>query len=261
MRKKDAETIRSMLLQRRRLLFNEVAHTEADLSALDAAAEIELEEAAQDEQMRRLLARLDRRAKTEVEEIDGALARLASGRYGTCVTCAEPITSARLQALPATPLCIACATVAERPESLEATVELGEPASAPPRADLPAEYALLSDRELRDTVREQLVADDRLDLDELRIVCRHGVVYLDGEVPSQAEHQILLHTITDVMGLAAVVDRIRVGETQRVREPSSAGESPSAQRSRWEDLPVTEDVVEATDADFDAPSKPPSDGE
>ncbi|WP_417660605.1 TraR/DksA family transcriptional regulator [Pseudomonas sp.] len=35
--------------------------------------------------------------------------RLAEGTYGQCLKCAEPIESARLQALPATAYCLACA--------------------------------------------------------------------------------------------------------------------------------------------------------
>ncbi|MFI8482543.1 TraR/DksA family transcriptional regulator [Pseudomonas sp. NPDC078700] len=35
--------------------------------------------------------------------------RLTEGTYGQCLKCAEPIESARLQALPATAYCLACA--------------------------------------------------------------------------------------------------------------------------------------------------------
>jgi DnaK suppressor protein len=260
MRKKEIEAIQRALLRQRKLLLKEVADTEADLAALDDAAEIEFEEVAQDEQMRRLLDRLDRRAKVEVEDIDRALARIAAGSYGICIACGESITSARLQALPATTYCISCATAAERGERPEAG---GESPEAPPRAELPPEYALLSDHELRDVVREQLAGDDRLDLDELRIVCRHGVLYLDGEVPSLVERQILLHTLADVMGLTALVDRVRVAEARRQHEDRTSDNVKPARRGAGEDRPVTEDVVEAAegDADFDAPSKPLPDTE
>jgi RNA polymerase-binding transcription factor DksA len=39
-----------------------------------------------------------------------ALARLASGNYGLCTTCGEPIALARLEALPAAAQCIQCAS-------------------------------------------------------------------------------------------------------------------------------------------------------
>jgi len=39
-----------------------------------------------------------------------ALTRLEEGRYGQCLGCGEPIQLARLQAMPAAELCLACAT-------------------------------------------------------------------------------------------------------------------------------------------------------
>jgi RNA polymerase-binding transcription factor DksA len=43
-----------------------------------------------------------------------ALARLDAGTYGRCERCGEPISAARLKALPYTPVCIGCAQAAER---------------------------------------------------------------------------------------------------------------------------------------------------
>lgn len=44
-----------------------------------------------------------------VAQIDGALARLDEGTYGICERCGRPIGAERLEALPYTALCIACA--------------------------------------------------------------------------------------------------------------------------------------------------------
>ncbi|MBI1814966.1 MAG: TraR/DksA C4-type zinc finger protein [Deltaproteobacteria bacterium] len=262
MRKKDRDALYQTLQYHRRLLLKEVAVTETDLHALEGTRDSELEEAAQEEVTMRLLDRLDRRAKVEVEEIDRALARMAAGTYGFCIRCEEVIAPARLQALPATSYCIACANAAER-GMLTAAIEEPVVGDTPPRATLPPEYALLSDRELQTTVREQLLADGRLDFDELRIVCRHGVVYVEGEVPSNAEHQILLHTLNDVMGLTAVVDHVRVEQAPWQREDRTREEPTPLPRARWQDQPATEDVTEAIEdgSDFDAPSKPLPDTE
>ncbi|MBI4516972.1 MAG: TraR/DksA C4-type zinc finger protein [Deltaproteobacteria bacterium] len=261
MRKNELDALRSTLLHQRSVLLKEVADTEADLATLEAMRESELEECAQDERLTRLLDRLDRRAKAEVEDIDRALARCADGRYGICTQCAQPIAAARLRVLPAAALCITCASaLGRRPPAAAAA----EPESEPPaRADLPPEYALLSDHELQDAVSAQLVADGRLDLDELRIVCRHGVLYLDGDVPSAAEHQILLHTVTDLMGLTAVVDRVRIEQAPWQREDRAPGELPPAERVPWQEPATTEDVVEAGEdgADYDAPDRPLPDEE
>jgi RNA polymerase-binding transcription factor DksA len=47
-------------------------------------------------------------ATAALSEIDAALARMHSGRYGQCVNCGQPIEAARLDALPMAPLCMPC---------------------------------------------------------------------------------------------------------------------------------------------------------
>ena len=47
-------------------------------------------------------------AITALDEIDAALARMADGRYGLCVNCAQPLPAARLEVLPRAPLCMQC---------------------------------------------------------------------------------------------------------------------------------------------------------
>jgi DnaK suppressor protein len=48
------------------------------------------------------------RAEEVVHEIDRALARIAAGTYGRCEDCGGPIPIERLEALPATPVCVVC---------------------------------------------------------------------------------------------------------------------------------------------------------
>ena len=43
-----------------------------------------------------------------IEAVDAAIARLAAGRYGICTTCGQPISAARLEALPSAAHCIDC---------------------------------------------------------------------------------------------------------------------------------------------------------
>lgn len=47
--------------------------------------------------------------RREVDEIRGALARIREGRYAVCAGCGGEIPAARLEALPCTSVCIACA--------------------------------------------------------------------------------------------------------------------------------------------------------
>ena len=46
----------------------------------------------------------------EIRAVEGALLRIASGTYGTCVDCDEPIAPARLRAQPAATRCHRCQT-------------------------------------------------------------------------------------------------------------------------------------------------------
>jgi len=51
---------------------------------------------------------LSAQARAAVEDIDVALGKIASGTYGTCERCGQPIPKARLKALPQARLCVAC---------------------------------------------------------------------------------------------------------------------------------------------------------
>jgi DnaK suppressor protein len=105
---------RRKLLDRRAALFRTVAHVEDDLRWLDTNIEPEVEEEGQEENIARLLARLDDRGKAEIEAIDAALARIAAGEYGRCVACGEAIPPARLDAMPTATTCVSCAQGRER---------------------------------------------------------------------------------------------------------------------------------------------------
>lgn len=48
-------------------------------------------------------------ARAHLRELDAAEARLAAGTYGVCEECGEPVGAARLEARPASRLCIRCA--------------------------------------------------------------------------------------------------------------------------------------------------------
>ena len=58
---------------------------------------------------RQQIAALLDEARTTLADIDAAEQRMQTGQYGTCTTCGLQITDERLDALPATPTCVACA--------------------------------------------------------------------------------------------------------------------------------------------------------
>lgn len=101
--------LRRRLLDQRRDLFARLARTEDDLRWLGANVEPEAEDEAQEETATAMLLRLDDLGKHELAAIDGALARMGRGEYGTCARCRQPIAVARLEAVPAATACVGCA--------------------------------------------------------------------------------------------------------------------------------------------------------
>jgi DnaK suppressor protein len=59
---------------------------------------------------RELAAGMRSAARKHLADIDAALEHLADGRYSECERCGRPIAPERLQALPSTRVCIACAS-------------------------------------------------------------------------------------------------------------------------------------------------------
>jgi RNA polymerase-binding transcription factor DksA len=51
---------------------------------------------------------LDQMLEKHLADIDSTLKRLEEGTYGICTSCGEPISKARLAALPQTCLCLKC---------------------------------------------------------------------------------------------------------------------------------------------------------
>jgi RNA polymerase-binding protein DksA len=50
------------------------------------------------------------RLRETLHEVEAALEKIENGTYGNCESCGQPIAPARLEAKPATPLCIDCAS-------------------------------------------------------------------------------------------------------------------------------------------------------
>lgn len=111
----DEDALRRQLLERRRVLFEEVEGVEADLRVMDESRELEVEEQGQAEAMRRVLCRMGEQERAELEEIWSALAKIASGTYGICESCGRIIGLARLRARPAAMLCAPCQRAKEGP--------------------------------------------------------------------------------------------------------------------------------------------------
>lgn len=100
---------RAQLETRLAELLARLDHIEHDLDAPlpkdaeDAAIELEDDEA---------LEALGEAGQAEIAKIRAALKRMEDGTYGICVRCGDPISEARLDVLPFTPLCKDCAAEA-----------------------------------------------------------------------------------------------------------------------------------------------------
>jgi RNA polymerase-binding transcription factor DksA len=241
----DARTraeLAQALRRQRAALLKQFFGAETDLRWIAEDRESELEERAQEERAARVLAGLDDRSLREIAEIHGALQRMIGGTYGKCLDCGRAIPLPRLRAVPTTAFCVECAREEERAGA-------AAPAPAAPRhpGRLPPDLEPLLDREVEEALRELVREDHRIDTEELRLVCRHGIVHLEGAVPSEAERQMLLKLVSDVAGCEEVVDHLQVNELLWER-PERTRPSP---RERIRPAPYepvgTEDVVESTE--------------
>lgn len=105
----NTEAIRQRLMARRdelrmrELRVNTGLKQQPDLSTSDYG------DVAKESERNGILSALSRTTDAELKRIDDALKRLAAGRYDTCVVCGEEIEPQRLEAVPTTNRCIACA--------------------------------------------------------------------------------------------------------------------------------------------------------
>ncbi|MBB2750484.1 UNVERIFIED_ORG: RNA polymerase-binding transcription factor DksA [Rhizobium aethiopicum] len=82
---------------------------DADLgAALDPDSEDRITQVENDQ----VLTEMRREAREQIASIDAALERLKRETFGRCVRCLRPIETKRLNALPYTPFCVACAHLA-----------------------------------------------------------------------------------------------------------------------------------------------------
>ncbi len=118
MRQKLIDELASALRRKRENLLQDVPMTVTEIEAITAERESELEESAQNDRIIRLSSHLRERDQRTIREIDAALERIAAGIYDECALCENDIDINRLRALPATTLCIECATAREKKQRL-----------------------------------------------------------------------------------------------------------------------------------------------
>jgi hypothetical protein len=77
----------------------------------------------------------------------------------------------------------------------------------------------LSDDELREVVREHLAANNSVDVDDITIRVKDGVVHLEGRVGTEAEMRVAERVITDVLGIEVVENELVVDAIRRPSTP------------------------------------------
>ncbi|MGH8259467.1 MAG: TraR/DksA family transcriptional regulator [Steroidobacteraceae bacterium] len=105
----NTEAIRERLLARRDELRTREVRANTGLRQQPDLSTADFGDISNQSERNGLLTALSRTADAELKRIDGALERLADGRYSTCVICGEEIEPQRLEAVPYTDRCFACA--------------------------------------------------------------------------------------------------------------------------------------------------------
>ncbi|MFZ2445507.1 MAG: TraR/DksA family transcriptional regulator [Syntrophobacteraceae bacterium] len=242
MSREEIMFLRNMLLDRRSSVLDRVRKLAAAWQELEERA-IELEEEAQKASIQKPYDQLDVSGKLEIEQIDLALTKMTIGEYGVCESCGDDISPRRLEVLPSARLCVECARDYEKTHR-----RLPRTTEAVGAARIPDEYQGLTNDQIVHAIYERLQSDERIDTEELKIAVRKGVLYLDGAVPGELEHEIIHQLLTDVMGFTAIVDHLEVNELILERddyEDRSAGRAGLGDRLFYDHDDMHEDTFES----------------
>jgi hypothetical protein len=104
----------------------------------------------------------------------------------------------------------------------------------------------LSDRELRDLVREHLEASTALDIDDITVRIEDGVVVLEGRVGDAGEEQVAEHVLTDILGITKFRNELVSDPNRRAESPMAIDEH-LADEDRHDGLLLGDKAVSLTD--------------
>ena len=152
--------LKALLLNRKREILKQLAHLEMGRDAQKERV-IELGDAAQKEDLVRLLDHLVGRGNQKVREIDLALERITAGKYGICEICEKRIEKRRLEAVPVTRFCRKCAQNLEQVQEL-----LQQPRDEIIDDALLDKYRNLLDRSILEGVAQLSIGTDLLDSED-----------------------------------------------------------------------------------------------
>lgn len=115
MDKEFKKTMRQKLLEMRSEVISSLIAENNDLrSALEHRGVKDLADVASDDIDVRMLEAVGIRHKDRLISIDAALVRLENGQFGTCLSCGDTLSKARLEAIPYAIMCIKCKENSEK---------------------------------------------------------------------------------------------------------------------------------------------------
>lgn len=109
----EYHALRQQLMARLAHLKRRLHTVEMDRRRVTSTLDADWAEQAVIRQNDEVLDELAAEERQQAAAIRAALTRMATGTYGSCVTCGEPIATKRLEALPYATQCITCAAQAE----------------------------------------------------------------------------------------------------------------------------------------------------
>lgn len=110
------DRIREQLLEELARLKKRLGVIQDDDSTSDNSDVGDIADVATSHETREILRELQSTEEEQLKQVQAALKRIENGTYGKCQRCGNPIESARLEALPHAPTCIACKRKEERGE-------------------------------------------------------------------------------------------------------------------------------------------------
>ncbi len=103
------EKIHKKLLEHKAELLARIESVIADVRHTDQPLTQDFAEQAVERENEEVMDAIGHASREEIAAIDRALARIESGDYGMCAGCGQPIPEARLEVLPYSTKCVACA--------------------------------------------------------------------------------------------------------------------------------------------------------
>ncbi|MCP3870654.1 MAG: TraR/DksA family transcriptional regulator [Gammaproteobacteria bacterium] len=103
------EAIRKALLDQREELNQRIHEITRDVRHQDAPLPSDFSEQATERENEEVMDALGAAGRQELSRLNRTLARIDAGEYGICASCGEPIPEARLEILPTSEYCVACA--------------------------------------------------------------------------------------------------------------------------------------------------------